>query len=63
MLIVGSAALAKEYDTVLHSHVAESKVQAVSALKRLGKSLTAHIGNDYVRVRIGIGHPGRKDLV
>ena len=22
------------------------------------KSLTAHIGNDYVRVRIGIGHPG-----
>lgn len=27
------------------------------------KSLTAHIGNDYVRVRIGIGHPGHKDLV
>ena len=27
------------------------------------KSLTAHIGNDYVRVRIGIGHPGRKDRV
>ncbi|MGI8725165.1 MAG: aminoacyl-tRNA hydrolase [Methyloceanibacter sp.] len=27
------------------------------------KSLTAHIGNDYVRVRIGIGHPGRKDAV
>jgi len=27
------------------------------------KSLTAHIGNDYVRVRIGVGHPGRKDLV
>jgi len=27
------------------------------------KSLTAHIGNDYVRVRIGIGHPGRKELV
>jgi peptidyl-tRNA hydrolase, PTH1 family len=27
------------------------------------KSLTAHIGNDYVRVRIGIGHPGVKDLV
>ncbi len=27
------------------------------------KSLTAHIGNDYARVRIGIGHPGRKDLV
>ena len=27
------------------------------------KSLTSHIGNDYVRVRIGIGHPGAKDLV
>jgi PTH1 family peptidyl-tRNA hydrolase len=27
------------------------------------KSLTAHIGNDYIRVRIGIGHPGHKDLV
>lgn len=27
------------------------------------KSITAHIGNDYVRVRIGIGHPGRKELV
>jgi peptidyl-tRNA hydrolase, PTH1 family len=25
--------------------------------------LTAHIGNDYVRVRIGIGHPGAKELV
>ncbi len=27
------------------------------------KSLSSYIGNDYVRVRIGIGHPGRKDLV
>src|SRR5665809_84853 len=27
------------------------------------KSLSAHIGNDYARVRIGIGHPGHKDLV
>jgi PTH1 family peptidyl-tRNA hydrolase len=27
------------------------------------KSLAAHIGNDYLRVRIGIGHPGRKDRV
>ena len=27
------------------------------------KSVTAHLGNDYVRVRIGVGHPGRKDLV
>ena len=27
------------------------------------KSLTRHIGNDYVRVRIGIGHPGDKSKV
>ena len=27
------------------------------------KSITAHIGNDYRRARIGIGHPGRKELV
>lgn len=27
------------------------------------KSLDAHIGADYWRVRIGIGHPGNKDLV
>ncbi len=27
------------------------------------RSITAHIGNDYRRVRIGVGHPGVKDLV
>jgi PTH1 family peptidyl-tRNA hydrolase len=27
------------------------------------RSLSAHIGNDFVRVRIGIGHPGAKELV
>jgi peptidyl-tRNA hydrolase, PTH1 family len=27
------------------------------------RSLSTHIDNDYVRVRIGIGHPGHKDLV
>ena len=27
------------------------------------RSLMANLGNDYVRVRIGIGHPGSKDLV
>jgi PTH1 family peptidyl-tRNA hydrolase len=25
--------------------------------------MTAHIGNDYLCVRIGIGHPGRSDRV
>ncbi|MEF2072281.1 aminoacyl-tRNA hydrolase [Consotaella aegiceratis] len=27
------------------------------------KSIDAHLGKDYRRVRIGIGHPGNKDLV
>ena len=27
------------------------------------RSITAHVGNDYKRVRLGIGHPGDKDLV
>ncbi len=27
------------------------------------RSITEHIGNDYVRVRLGIGHPGNKDLM
>lgn len=27
------------------------------------RSISAHVGNDYKRVRIGIGHPGDKDLV
>jgi peptidyl-tRNA hydrolase, PTH1 family len=27
------------------------------------RSITSHIGNDYRRVRIGIGHPGSKELV
>jgi len=27
------------------------------------RSISAHIGNDYRRVRIGVGHPGLKQLV
>ncbi len=27
------------------------------------RSITAHVGNEYKRVRIGIGHPGDKNLV
>ena len=27
------------------------------------RSISAHIGNEYKRVRLGIGHPGEKDLV
>ena len=27
------------------------------------RSISAHLGNEYARVRIGVGHPGSKDLV
>lgn len=27
------------------------------------RSMSAHVGNEYVRVRIGVGHPGQKHLV
>ncbi len=27
------------------------------------RSISEHIGNDYRRVRIGVGHPGNKDMV
>lgn len=27
------------------------------------RSISAHLGNDYVRVRIGVGHPGTRELV
>jgi 5-methylthioadenosine/S-adenosylhomocysteine deaminase len=35
--------LAKEYAVGLHTHVAESKVQAIVGLQRYGKTLTAHL--------------------
>jgi 5-methylthioadenosine/S-adenosylhomocysteine deaminase len=41
-LTIGCAKLAAKYNTVTQSHVAESKVQAVAAMQRWGKSLTAH---------------------
>jgi 5-methylthioadenosine/S-adenosylhomocysteine deaminase len=37
------ADLAKEHGVGLHSHVAESKVQAIVGLQRYGKTLTAHL--------------------
>src|SRR5262249_4436248 len=27
------------------------------------RSISAHVGNDYRRVRLGVGHPGVKELV
>ena len=27
------------------------------------RSISAHVGNDYKRVRLGVGHPGVKELV
>ncbi len=35
--------LAREYDLVLQTHLAESKTQAIIGLKRYGRTLTAHL--------------------
>src|SRR5204863_9817075 len=37
------AALARDFGVGLHSHVAESKVQALAGIKLYGKTLTAHL--------------------
>ena len=42
-ITIGAHRLAREYGVVLHSHVAESKTQAVASFARWGKTLTAHI--------------------
>ena len=41
--ILGCARLARDFDVGLHSHVAESKVQAVASLRLYGKTQTAHL--------------------
>ena len=41
--ILGCADLAREFDVGLHSHVAESKVQAVTGIRLYGHTQTAHL--------------------
>jgi cytosine/adenosine deaminase-related metal-dependent hydrolase len=41
--ILGCAALARDFDLGLHSHVAESKVQAVTGIRLYGQTQTAHL--------------------
>jgi guanine deaminase len=41
--ILGCAQLAREFDVGLHSHVAESKVQAVTGIRVYGRTQTAHL--------------------
>jgi guanine deaminase len=41
--ILGCAALAGDFDLGLHSHVAESKVQAVTGIRVYGRTQTAHL--------------------
>ncbi len=54
---------------VLHDELdlAPSKLRVKSGGGNAGhnglRSITAHLGNEYVRVRLGIGHPGSKELV
>ena len=41
--ILGCAGLARDFDLGLHSHVAESKVQAVAGIRLYGQTQTAHL--------------------
>jgi guanine deaminase len=41
--MVACARLAREFGVGLHTHVSESKVQAVAGLRKYGKTLTAHM--------------------
>jgi 5-methylthioadenosine/S-adenosylhomocysteine deaminase len=41
--IIGCADLAREFDIGLHSHVAESKVQAVTGMRLYGRTQTEHL--------------------
>lgn len=41
--IRGCAELAREFGIAMHSHVGESKVQAVTGIRRWGKTQTAHL--------------------
>jgi len=41
--MVKAAALAREYDVGYHTHVGESKIQAVIGLEKYGRTLTAHL--------------------
>lgn len=42
-LMVGSDRLVREFDTVMQSHIGESKIQMLSALERYGKTMLAHV--------------------
>ncbi|MBI3325521.1 MAG: amidohydrolase, partial [Nitrospinae bacterium] len=43
--LTGCVRLVREYGARLHTHLAESKVQAISALRRWGKTLVAHLAD------------------
>ncbi len=47
--------------------IAPSKIKVKTGGGNAGhnglRSITQHVGNEFVRVRIGIGHPGAKELV
>jgi guanine deaminase len=42
---LAAAALARDYDVGLQTHLAESKVQALAGLERYGQTLTAHLSS------------------
>ena len=65
--LVACRDLAQDYGVGLHTHLAESKVQAVAGLRRYGESLTAHLGRlDVLGPRMTAAHAvwlARDDLL
>ena len=55
--LVDVADLTREYDVFFHTHVAESKVQAVAAMRRWGRTLTHHLDDlGILGPRFGAAH-------
>jgi 5-methylthioadenosine/S-adenosylhomocysteine deaminase len=44
-LLVGCQRLAQEYGVAIHTHLAETKIQAIHALQRWGETLVAHLAS------------------
>ena len=67
----GSGILAMAAAKLLHRRVLATDIEPWSvritrenaARNGVGRLISAHLGNDYRRARIGIGHPGVKELV
>ena len=55
--LIAAARLSDEFDTQYHTHVAESKAQAITAMQRYGRTLVAHLDElGVLSPRFGAAH-------